>query len=329
MCRNRQYICTILAAILILSTLLTACQGAGQKPVTIAYGSNIDPADVADQLGIDEFAKKHPNKVAELTEDSGVVAGLIKGDVHIGNIGLPDAIKAIQMGVPLKIIMPANMVMEFVLIGQPGIKTVADLKGKKVAYHAPGSGTEILPRMLVKNSGTITENDVEWIILPESPNRAAAMQANRIDVTALEFADVLTLLESGKKYEIIASFADVAPEAISSVWVTTDEYAKANMDTLKDLAASLAKGYAVASKDKNAWMTRAKTALPAVDQARLGNTYDFYAKVNNFPGAPFFTQELWDKMNTFYTGAGEFEDPAPYDLVLTDAVKAAQDAVKQ
>ena len=241
MSKNRHTLLTIFITLIILSLLLPACQGAS-KQITIAYGSNIDPADIADLLGIDEFAKKNSTKVAELTEDSGVVAGLIKGDVQIGNIGLPDAIKAIQMGVPLKIIFPANMAMEFVLIGQPGIKTVEDLKGKKVAYHAPGSGTEISPRLLVRNSGTITENDVEWIILPESPNRAAAMQSNRIDVTALEFADVLTLQESGKAYDVIASFADVAPEAISSVWITTENYANTRSRNVESIRCCSSKG---------------------------------------------------------------------------------------
>ena len=321
--KQKTIISGALGALIILSLLLSACGSLGAKTTTIAYGSDIDPADIADQIGLNEFGKKQKTEVVELTEDSGAVAGLIKGDIQIANIGLPDAIKAYQMGVPLKVIFPANMVMEFVLIGQPGIKTVEDLVGKKVAYHAPGSGTEILPRMLVKQSGTVTEDQIEWIILPESPNRAAAMQANRIDVTALEFADVLTLQESGKDYEIIASFADIAPEAISSAWVTTEDFANANPGLLKEFAMALAHGYQVAATDKSAWMAAAKEHLPQVDENRLSKTYDFYARVHNFPQAPFFTQELWEKMNNFYTSVGEYEDPAPYDLVFSDAVTAA------
>lgn len=319
----------VVSMIMLVSLLAVSCSqapGAGSnqsKKITIAYGSDIDPADIADLLGVDTFSNGKDVNLVELTEDSAVVAGLIKGEVQVGNIGLPDAIKAVAVGVPLKIIMPANMVMEFVLIGQPGIKTVEDLKGKKVAYHAPGSGTEILPRMLVRQSGTITEDDVEWIILPESPNRAAAMQADRIDVTALEFADVLTLMESGKQYEIIASFADIAPEAISSAWVTTPEFADANVDLLKELAVDLGAGYKEAANNKDAWMTKAKSELTEVSEDRLSQTYDFYKRVNNFPQAPYFTQDLWDKMNAFYTSVGEYEDPAPYDLVLTDVVEAA------
>ena len=194
---SKKKIYALVVSFLVVGLLISSCgSSAKDDTYTIAYGSDLDPADIADLIGINALSEDYGVEVVQLTEDSSVVAGLIRGDVQIGNIGLPDAIKAYTVGVPLKIIMPANMVMEFVLIGQPGIITVEDLAGKKVAYHAPGSGTEILPRMLVKQSGSITEDDVEWIILPESPNRAAAMEAKRIDVTALEFADVLTLIES-------------------------------------------------------------------------------------------------------------------------------------
>jgi hypothetical protein len=61
-----------------------------------------------------------------------------------------------------------------------------------------------------------------------------------------------------------------------------------------------------------------------MDKARLEKTYDFYATINMFPKAPFYTQEGWDKMNAFYAGAGEFEDPAPWEMVAADIVEAAQ-----
>lgn len=290
----------------------------------IAYASDFDPADMADHLGLDAFREAGGRELAvtQLTEDSAVVAGLIRGDVDIGNIDLTAAIKASQVGVPLRVVMPANMVVEFVLVGQPGIKTVQDLKGKKVAFHAPGSGTEILPRMLVEQADGIAYEDVEWIVLPESPNRAAAMEANRIDVTALEFADVLTLKEGGKPYEIIASFYDVAPEAIASTWVTTADFAAANQDLLVQFGTAMEQGYQQAYDSKESWLAKAKQLLPDLPESRLSETYDFYRSVNMFPKAPFYTQEIWDKMNEFYISAAEYEDPAPFELVTTDVLAA-------
>jgi ABC-type taurine transport system substrate-binding protein len=319
---------TLLCVLMLLVILLSVGCGPKKDTINVGYGSNLDAADVADQFGIDELAKTNDIKVVQLTEDSSVVAGLIKGEVQIGSIGCPDAIKAVQAGVPLRFLLPSQMVMEFVLIGQPGIKTVDDMKGKKVAYHAPGSGTEILPRMLVRQSSTITEADIEWVILPESPNRAAAMEGNRIDVTALEYADVMTLKESGKPYEIIASFADVAPEAIQGCWVVTEDYAASHLEFLKEFSIAIAKGYELSATDKTAWMNEAKVKLTQAVESRLSGAYDFYLSVNNFPQAPFFTQELWDKMNNFYISAGEFSDPAPYSLVMADVNQAAADAMK-
>jgi ABC-type nitrate/sulfonate/bicarbonate transport system substrate-binding protein len=293
-------------------------------PVRIAYASDLDPADVADQLAFDLLNEKYgvETTVTELNEDSAVVAGLISGDIDIGNMDVTAAIKAYQVGVPMLVLMPANNAVEFVLIGQPGIKTVQDLRGKRVAFHAPGSGTEILPRLLVRQSGDVSEDEIEWIVLPESPNRAAAMEADRIDVTALEFADVLTLREGGKQYELIASFYDVAPEAIATAWVTSADFAAANPELLATFVQGMGEGYAQAGEDKAAWMTKAESMLD-VPTERLEQTYDFYSDINMFPKAPFFTPEIWEQMNAFYVGAGEFEDPAPWEMVNSAALEAA------
>jgi ABC-type nitrate/sulfonate/bicarbonate transport system substrate-binding protein len=292
----------------------------------IAYGSDLDPADVADLMGLDLLEDMgYSVEIIELNSDSSAVAGMIRGDIDVSSMGLPDAIKAFHVGVPLRVIMPSNMVFEFVLIGQPGISTVEDMAGQRVAYHGPGSGTEILPRMLVRQSDAVTEDDMEWIILPESPNRAAAMQAERIDVTALEFADVLTLREDGRDYQIIGSFSDIAPEAFSTAWVAIDSYAEENPDIVNDLAAALAMGYAEAAADKDAWMAKALDVLP-IPEERLSETYDFYVDIGNFPAAPYYTEENWQAMNDFFISVGEFEDPGPFDMVVTDAIAAAVEA---
>ena len=319
---------------LIIVALMSIVYGAAlvsaqeSQTLRVAFGSDLDPADVADLLGLDILEEMgYTLEILPMASDSTAVAGLISGDLDFGPLGLPDAIKALHIGVPLRTIMPSNMVFEFVLIGQPGITTIEDLAGKRVAYHAPGSGTEILPRMLVRQSGTVTEDQIEWIILPESPNRAAAMEADRIDVTALEFADVLTLREGGKNYGIIGSFSDIAPEAISSAWVTMDSYAQANPQVMKDLAAAVAQGYVVAATDKEAWMAKALETLPMVPEERLSETYEFYSTIGMFPQSPYYTEELWAAMNDFFISVGEFEDPAPYDMVVSDAVAAAVEVV--
>jgi NitT/TauT family transport system substrate-binding protein len=298
---------------------ITACNKAPDtQTLRIGYGSDIDPADVADQMGFDLIPSDYKAVVTALNEDSAAVAGLIKGQLDIVNMGLPDAIKAIAMGVPLRVIMLSNMRMEFVQVAQKEITSVNDLRGKKVAFHAIGSGTEILPKVLIRQAG-MALTDVQWITLPESPNRAAAMIARRIDSTALEFADVLTLQDQGE-YNIIGSFGETFPQAISSCFVVTEMFAEKNADVIQAFNTAMLQGYAKANADKEAWLEACRRICPHVPADKAGKTYDFYLSIGMFPTVPLLTQEAWDAMNEFYVETGEYEDPAPLDILWPDLI---------
>jgi hypothetical protein len=86
------------AVALAASLLLAGCAGGtqapsgdGPQPLRIVYASDLDPNDIADQVGIEAAGAL----VTELTEDSAVTAGLINGNYDIGNIDITAAIKAI------------------------------------------------------------------------------------------------------------------------------------------------------------------------------------------------------------------------------------------
>lgn len=302
--------------------------GSGEKeeaPIKVGYASDLDPNDVADQIGI----RAAGAEVTELTEDSAVIAGLIRGDLQVGNIGLTEAIKAAQTGVPLKLFYVSQARFEFVMVSQPEITSFDQLAGKKVAYHSPGSGTEILQRALVRQHDPALEKKIDWVVLPESPNRAAAMVAGEIDVTSLEFADVLTLQDEGN-YNILGGWGDIegpSGEAISTVWVTSEEFYNDNQERLEEFAVELQKGYTAFYEDKDAWMELAATVVD-VDEERLGKTYDFYEEQEMYPkpGEPVLTPELWAQLDDFFRQIGEYEDEASDDIVDYEIIETASGA---
>lgn len=318
---------------LAMALIATACGGDGggaaggdnggaPKAVRVAYASDLDPNDVADQFGLQDAGAE----VVELTEDSAVIAGLIRGEIDVGNIGLTEAIKAAQTGVPVKIFYVSQKRFEFVMVSQEGIKTFDQLAGKKVAYHSPGSGTEILQRVLVRQHDPSLEKKINWVVLPESPNRAAAMLAGEIDVTSLEFADVLTLQEEGK-FNIMGYWSDIegpSSEAISTVWVASEDYYKENKESLTELAVHLQGGYDKFYEDKQAWLDLASEVVQ-VDQNRLNQSYDFYEKTEMYPvsGQAPLTPELWGTLDEFFIQIGEYEDPASDDIVDYNIIQEA------
>ena len=291
----------------------------------VAYASDLDPNDMADQLGL----RAVDAEVTALTEDSAVAAGLNSGNFDIGNIDVTAAIKAIQGGVPLTIVYPAQNVPEFVMVAQPEITEVADLEGATVAYHAPGSLTEIVQRELVRQTDPALEDAIEWTVLPESPNRATAMAADRIDATSLEFLDVLELQEQDD-FNVLGSWADLegdSADALATAWVVSDDALETNRACIQAFLEAVQEGYDTVYADKEAWMAVATEEIPDIDEERLSEAYDYYTSAEMYPqsGENPITQERWEGLDSFFRQIGEYEQEASLDMVDLEMAEAVND----
>jgi ABC-type nitrate/sulfonate/bicarbonate transport system substrate-binding protein len=315
----KRYMYALIGATAVSSSLVACGSDEGSTSsddaIRAAYAGDLDPNDIADQFGLEAAGAD----VTHLTENSGVVAGLNKDQFDIANIDVTDAIKAITGGVPLKIVYVSQDLPEFVMVSQPEITDIAGLEGKTFAYHSPGSLTEILPRELVRQTDPALEDKIKWSVLPESPNRASAMVAERIDATALEFLDVITLQEQGD-FNIIGSWDELtgtSADAMATVWVTTDSYLEDNRDKVADFLTKVQEGYDQVYEDEAAWQAKAEELLPDADPETLKKAYDYYTGVDMYPhsGTSPLTEERWEAMDTFFRQIGEYEETAPLDIV--------------
>jgi len=68
-----------------------------------------------------------------------------------------------------------------------GIETFADLKGKKVSIGAPGSGNQVLTRMILEAAGMDPEKDFDMAQLTQ-PEAAMALKDGNIDAVFWNFA---------------------------------------------------------------------------------------------------------------------------------------------
>jgi ABC-type nitrate/sulfonate/bicarbonate transport system substrate-binding protein len=71
-----------------------------------------------------------------------------------------------------------------------GINSVADLRGKRIAYDIHGSTVERETLAILQSAG-LTESDVEMLGVGESPNRAAAVSVGQVDAAVLSVPDNL------------------------------------------------------------------------------------------------------------------------------------------
>lgn len=294
--------------------------GASGEALTVAYASDLDPNDIADQLGLEAAGAEW----SALTEDSAVVAGLVNGNFDVGNVDMTAAIKAIQGGVPIKIVYVSQDLPEFIMVSQPEIATLDDLEGATVAYHSPGSLTEIVQRELVRQHDPALEDTIDWTVLPESPNRASAMVAERIDATSLEFLDVIALQEQGD-FNVLGDWEDLGGDsanAVATVWVVSEEKLESDREAIVEFLSHLQDGYDQFYEDQDAWMAKAEELLPDADPETLSEAYDYYAEVEMYPqsGEPPLTEERWEGMDGFFRQIGEYEQAAELDMVDLDIV---------
>jgi ABC-type nitrate/sulfonate/bicarbonate transport system substrate-binding protein len=321
-------------AALAAALALAGCSSSGSEPqdnssapLKVAFASDLDPADIADYLGAQESGAE----ITALNEDSAVMAGLQNGNFDIGNMDGASAIKAAQSGIDVKIVYVSQVIPEFVLVAQSQYKNIGDLAGARVAYHGPGSPTETLPRELARQSGPDLENQINWSVLPESPNRAAAMLGRQIDATALEFGDVLTLQDEGE-FTVLGDWSDLkgdSASAFNTVWVTSGKFLETNRDRVVDFLTNVQSAYDEFYQDEAAWTAAVKEQLPDVREDFLPQIYQYYNQASFYPktGTAPLTAENWANMDTFFQSLGEYNqpaDPAMVDFDVIDEVSGAK-----
>jgi ABC-type nitrate/sulfonate/bicarbonate transport system substrate-binding protein len=80
---------------------------------------------------------------------------------------------------PLKVILTVD-VSHFWLMGQPQIRTIADLKGKSVAVNAVGSPTDFTMQEILKRHGLTAYRDVSFVAIGNSSQRFAALASGTV-----------------------------------------------------------------------------------------------------------------------------------------------------
>jgi len=230
------------AAILLVLGILTACGGksangpsggeevmAGSSPapkdaveMTVAINPWIGygPWYVAKEKGFD-----HQNgvdlKFVNFAANKDLYAAVTSGRIDSTHALVSTALRFQATGVPLKVALFQDLSTKAdALVGAEGIKTVSDLKGKKVAYEQ-GGGHEMLLRLALQDAG-MTLDDIDGV--PLSADKAgAALMAGRVDAAVTYEPYISQTLAATKGAGIVTSAGDY-PGIISDVWAVADRF---------------------------------------------------------------------------------------------------------
>ena len=100
------------------------------------------------------------------------------------SVGITDPIRAIEKGAPLALIRIVGNAAPYVLIGKPGLKSIAELKGKTISTGADNDITTVyFERMMAANG--IKKGDYTTLPAGVAAARFAALKAGVVDAAVV------------------------------------------------------------------------------------------------------------------------------------------------
>ena len=179
---------TLSVAITVLFLLLGLFELGAQAPlqkVTLSYSSSGMPT--VDWLIAKErqFFREQGLEplLVQMSANTAVAAGT-SGDLNgLGSIG--SAIRAIQRGVPLRVVSVSLRRPIFWLVARPEIRTVKDLKGKVLGTATINGSQHMAARKLLSIGGLDPDKDVTTVAGGDEARQLQALVSNAIQAAAI------------------------------------------------------------------------------------------------------------------------------------------------
>jgi ABC-type nitrate/sulfonate/bicarbonate transport system substrate-binding protein len=271
-----------MAAVLALAALLASGSAHAQDKLRI--GKSVpnswafSATDVGVQSGI--FKKEGIDlTISSFRGDAQMQAGLTAGavDVALGSgPGLGFRAKGVPaIGVAAMYGAPSNLAV--VVLAKSSIKTVADLKGKRIGVTTGGSLTDWLSREMARRQGW-GRDGMQVMPLGSMQARLAAMERGDLDAMVVESASGFEL-EELKRGRVVANFGDVEKNFYTHVIYATDALIAKQPDLLRRFLRGWFKTIAFIRANKDATVKITAKAIN-VRESVVSRVYD--AQVGGF-----------------------------------------------
>ena len=239
----------MLAIVLAGALALAGCSGgSGADGVHLAYASTSPLASILAAQQLKTWDAAGIQVSVDNVNDVGLATDLTTGEkAQFGHSAPTTAFAAMSQGVPIKIIAGLgfgqgdHQAGYLAALGSSGIKSLADLRGKKVAVTGIGTSYDFYLRSALKKVGLTAGEDVQLVPVPY-PQMRGALTQNQVDA-ALMLAVDYAMLASQQPINVLATTADLAnaPIEITGALVARTDWLEENHAAAVDFLAGLLK----------------------------------------------------------------------------------------
>lgn len=170
---------------------------------------------------------------------------LIAGEAHYH--GLADSgLRLAARGLPLKAIFYAADRPMYYLVAQKEIRSVAELKGKRIGVSQFGGTSDLSARLALRHFGVEPEKDALLIQIGAEGIRMAALRAGSVAAIIVPVPAVAVLKREG--FNEVSFVGDVV-EFASNGYTTTDQRIKEHPQEVKKVVRALYRGLRYAKEN--------------------------------------------------------------------------------
>jgi len=183
------------------------------------------------------------------------------------------AITANVQGADIAMITGGFNLFAFKVVGHPDIKSVQDLRGKKISISQFGSATDFAVQASMEKFG-VDPKQVTVIQLGPSSNRLTAL-TNGSTEASLFTEPFATMAIKKYKMNLLLDMADAGMSYPQSCLMIKRSYLEANRDKATNFVKALVEGMFLAQRDRSSTIQTIKKYIRADDEV-YGIGYDYF-----------------------------------------------------
>jgi NitT/TauT family transport system substrate-binding protein len=226
-------------AVAALGLAVVLATQAGAEPLTLRYGQSYStlrsifalPIVVAQKQGFFTREGLDFQVVVPLPGGSDkMIDALHDGTVDITHVATPFLVRKVLAGSDAVAIAAEFNNPIYSLIAKPGVKSFADLKGKRIGFANHGGSISASMRRLLAQHG-LTDGDYDIKVIEGTPARANCLKQGDCDAVPLgQPQDVAALAEG---FTLLGLSTEASPSILYTVTAVRRSWAEANAEALR------------------------------------------------------------------------------------------------
>jgi NitT/TauT family transport system substrate-binding protein len=235
---------------------------------------------------------------------------LAAGSVQIGHAGLPDLIRAIEQGAPVRVIASEVARAPYTLVGAKDIKRAAELKGRTISIGGLRDVTLIYLRAILAPSG-LGQKDYDLVFAGSTSARYAALASGAVQAAILAAPFDFRALAEG--YTNLGTTYEHLPDFPFTAYGVNARWAEENRETVVGFLRAYLAGiewlYDPANREGAIAILIKETKAKPDDAAKTYEQYIRDVQVYRKDGA--LTAEAMKKMLEGIVSIGDLKAPVP------------------